>query len=169
MSKLPVLTAAGLMAGFLLFARADSQMMHEPPPGPGAQGKAMDIRTCPEPMGKRMHAGFGFYLNLADRLKLTQAQVEQLSSMKFEYQKADIQRRAGLQTSELELRQLRGADDVDAKKVEAAIRDLHGKMAEQEIAALRAQTEARKVLTHAKSATTQIDMVIHRRAWRRRG
>ena len=180
MGKFFTFTVAGLIAGFMLVARADAQMMPGSTPDQSGQsgmmGCTMGQGMAGGMMGQGMHKGcmmggmtgqgmmgsgmmgagmrrgFGFYLNLAGQIDLAGAQIEKLRSMKFEFDKANVQRKAALQTARIELQQLKAQDNADVKKVEVAIRDVHAKQAELEIAVFQAQTEAQKVLTAEQRA-----------------
>jgi len=113
--------------------------------GEGMRGGMMEQGMHEGMMGRGMHGGF--YLNLARELDLTQAQIKQIQDIKLEFEKGKIQRRAAIEVGEIELQQLKAADNVDLKKVESKIRDVQSKKADLEIAAFQAQMKAKDVLT----------------------
>jgi len=166
MKKQHLLIVAGLIAGVLFFNPAHAQMMHgkekkgEKPcmMQGGMMGGMMQGGMMGGMMGgmhgkmQGMHQGFGFYLNLAGKLNLTDAQKKQLRNLKFSYEKANIQREAALETAKLELKQLQAADPVDAKKVEAKIREVYNKEADIKVALFQAKQKAFAVLTDAQKA-----------------
>lgn len=170
MSKRLILTVAALIAGFMLFGEANAQMMQgqkkdqDDMPcgmmgemmGQGMQGSMMGQGMHGMMMGgmmdQGMHSSFGFYLNQAEALGLTPQQTEQLRNLKFEFDKANVQRQAALQTARLELQQLKGADNPDGRKVEAKIREIQSKEADVQVATFQAQTKAKEVLTTEQKA-----------------
>ncbi len=98
-------------------------------------------------MGQAMHDGFGFYLSHAEELGLSETQIEQLRGMKYEFEKGSVLRNAEIQVAQLELQQLKNADNVDLKKVEAKIREIQDRKADVEVATFQAQRGAKSVLT----------------------
>lgn len=163
MSKGSILAVVTLIGSFMLFTDANAQMMQGQKEdhnmrcgmmgemmGQGMQGGMM--RGMMDQGMQSMHGGFGFYLNRAEELGLTQQQIEQLRNLKFEFEKANVQRQAALQTARLELQQLKSADNVDAKKVEAKIREIQNREADLEVATFQAQVRAKEVLTAEQKA-----------------
>lgn len=152
MKKHLIFALAGVVVGLMLFADADAQMMQGPKQGQGMGDAMMGQGMNCGMLEQGRHGAFGFYLNHADELDLTQAQIKQLRDMKFEFEKANIQGKATIHVAQIELRQLKMADNVVAKKVEAKIRKIQDKKADLEIATFRAQTEAKNVLTPEQKA-----------------
>jgi Spy/CpxP family protein refolding chaperone len=113
-----------------------------------------------------------FYLGPGNCLGLSEAQIAQLRTQAFEFRKAGIERRAALETAALELEQMRQADPVDAKKVEAKIRELFAQRAELAVATFQAQQQADRILTEeqrAKAKTMPFGQGHGMRAWMREG
>ena len=163
MKKQYLFIVAGLIAGVFFFNPANAQMMQskekksEKPCSMmqgGMMGGMMQGGMMKGMHGKMqgMHQGFGFYVNFAGKLSLTDAQLEQLRSMKFAFEKANIQREAALDIAKLELKQLQAADPVDAKKVEAKIREVYNKKADLKVALFQAKQKAFAVLTDDQKA-----------------
>lgn len=163
MNRNRLLATVALVAGLALAAEAAAQAADPatdpaiPCPIPGQGQPMMPCPGCPDRLGPgpgmrhepgmRMMGPVDFYLGPGNCLGLSEAQITQLRDQAFEFRKAGIERRAALETAALELEQMRQADPVDAKKVEAKIRDLFAKRAEQAVAAFQAQQQADQVLT----------------------
>lgn len=161
MKKHVVFALAVFLFNAMPFAEAEAQMMHGQKQGQGMggammgqgmHGGMMDQGMMCGMTGEGMHGGFDFHLNNADELGLTETQVDQLRTIKYDFEKAEIQLKATIQVAQLELQQLKGVDKVDAKKVEAKIREIQDKKADLEVTTFRAQTEAKKVLTAEQEA-----------------
>ncbi len=115
MKKNVVFALVGLAFGSMLFAEAEAQMMHGQKEGQGMCGPMMGQGMHGGMTGEGMHGGFGFHLNTADELGLTEIQVGQLRTMKYDFEKTNIRLKATIQVAHLELQQLKDADNVDAK------------------------------------------------------
>ena len=153
MKKPYLIIVAGLVAGVLFLNPANAQMMQGKAPK-GPKHCMMQDGMMKGMHGKMqgMHQGFGFYVNLAGKLDLTDAQLDQLRSIKFAFEKANIQREAALDIARLELKQLQSADPADAKKVEAKIREVYSKKADIRVALFQAKQKAFAVLTDEQKA-----------------
>lgn len=125
------------------------QMMKQRGDRPGRPDRSPEMRRG---RGMRMAGQANFYLAPGIKLGLSEAQVTQLRTQAFEFRKAGIERRAALETAALELEQMRQADPVDARKVEAKIRELFAKRAELAVAAFQAQQQADQILTEEQRA-----------------
>lgn len=146
--------AAGIVAAFLFAGQINAQMMQMQEKRQ-ARSSGMMQHSMQGGMMQgmmKMHKGFGFYLNKAEQLGLTGAQLKQLRNMKFAFDKAAIQRKATLETAKLELQQLKMAETIDAGKVEAKIREVKNRQADIEVALFQAKQKAKALLTEEQRA-----------------
>lgn len=143
----PVSEAGAQMQGHMQRQAKGGQMM-----GQGMMGGMMGQSMHKGMMSGAMHGGFDFYLNRADQLGLSEVQVEQLRKLKFEFDKANVRRKADLQVAKLELKELKATPEVDAKKVEAKIREVHNLQAQIEANGFQAELNAKAVLTDEQKA-----------------
>jgi Spy/CpxP family protein refolding chaperone len=119
--------------------------------GPGPKAGGMGTAMHPGP-ARHMGCHLGFYLPFADRLNLTAEQMKSLESIRFDFEKQSISRRASIATAALDVQHAENADSPDDAKIEQAIRDLYAKKTDQAIAAYRAEAKATKVLTPEQRA-----------------
>ncbi len=135
--------------------KQQSGMMGQGMMGKGMMGGMMGGMMQGGMMGqmhKKMHGGFDFFLSKAKQLELTQDQIKKLRALKFEFEKANVQRKAALQLAKLELKELKASDNPDPKKIEAKIREIANKKADMEIALFRAKRQAKSLLTDEQRA-----------------
>jgi Spy/CpxP family protein refolding chaperone len=135
---------------------------------PGLLGPGSGMMRGP---GMRMMGRVDFYLGPENPLGLSEAQLAQLRTQAFAFRKAGIERRAALETAALELEQLRQATPIDAKKVEAKIREVGALRTELAVAAFQAQQQTDQVLTseqREKASAVPCGRGPMMREWRKR-
>ncbi len=159
MKRIITIAVIAMFAGFMLNATASAQMMQGKQQGSmmgqGMMGGMMKGMMQGGMMGQmhgKMHSGFDFYLSKAKQLGLSQEQIKKLRALKFEFEKANVQRKAALQLAKLELKELKASENPDPKKVEAKIREVQNKKADLEIALFRAKRQAKSILTDEQRA-----------------
>ena len=159
MKRMIAISTIAIFAAFMLNGPASAQMMQQKPQGgmmgQGMMGGMMKGMMQGGMMGQmhgKMHGGFDFYLSKAKQLGLTKDQIQKLRALKFEFEKANVQRKAALQLAQLELKELKASENPDPKKVEAKIREVQNKKADLEIALFRAQRRAKSPLTEEQRA-----------------
>lgn len=155
MKKQIIFSLAVLLAGYFFVHPANAQMMQQKQ-GSGMMGGMMQGMMGGQGMHggmmQKMHSGFSFYLNLAKQLDLTDEQIKKLRDMKFAFEKDNIQRKSALETAQLELQQLKAAENIDAGKVAAKIREVQNRKADLEVALFQAEQNAKSILTDEQKA-----------------
>ena len=117
------------------------------PPSPCRKGT--HPREC-HPMPPRFEHGrraFEFFLNLREKLGLTDEQIDKLKTIKLEHAKAAIKTRAELKIKKLELRELLQAKEPDELAIKAKVKEIEDLRTRLTMNRINGRLEAQKVLT----------------------
>ena len=101
-------------------------------------------------MGMMDVSTIDFYLYYADYLGLSETQIDKLKERRTEYLNDSIDKRSKLQQAWVDIQYLLDNDDVDISKVEKKIRSNQGIMADLMVQNVKAQVDARNILTPAQ-------------------
>lgn len=122
---------AALLSGVVLAGSVVSR----PFPPDGAPG----CRKGPE--------GREFFVRLKEELALTEEQQEQLMTISVELKRAEIEKKAELAISHLDLVEMLGEIQVNRSQIEAKVEEIGGIRTEMELTRIDALLKARNVLT----------------------
>jgi Spy/CpxP family protein refolding chaperone len=118
-----------------------------PAPGRAPQPDAPGFQPRRRMDERRMAGPLTFMLRHQADLGLSPEQVERLQQLRLDFRREAIRQVAELRTAELELGELRRADQADLAVVEAKLRDIERRRTELRLAAIRTIQEGKAQLT----------------------
>ena len=96
---------------------------------------------------ERARRAFEFFLDLKEKLGLTDEQIDKLKAIKLEHEKAAIKARAELKIKELELRELMQATEPDELAIKAKVKEIEDLRTRLMMNRINGRLEAQRVLT----------------------
>jgi Spy/CpxP family protein refolding chaperone len=121
--------------------------LDRPAPGRAPQPDAPGFQPRRWMDERRMAGPLTFMLRHQADLGLSPEQVERLQQLRLDFRREAIRQVAELRTAELELGELRRADQADLAVVEAKLRDIERRRTELRLAAIRTIQEGKAQLT----------------------
>ena len=120
----------------------------------GIEGSALAHPLYRQMRGPRMMGGYAlkrplisFMLHHREKLNLSAEQVKALETLRSEFQKEAIKRKADLQVAKVELRDLQRREPVDLEAIEAKVKQIEALRTELRLARIRTIEKGKAVLT----------------------
>ena len=109
-----------------------------------------------QPKGRDMGGGgIGGIMMLADKLDLTDDQIEQIENLRYDMQKRNIDLKANLEKARLELGKLMREDKKDRKKILAQVEVVNGIEGDLNIARVEGMLDVNDILTETQRKTLE--------------
>ena len=132
----------GLMNGSIFAQRTVNQAQSNQP---ATMGKGMGMIT---PGLVEIGMKTRFFLTIADRIKMTEAQTTQITEIAFQFQKLAAEKKGDLGVADAELQRMLGREQIDLRLVKTKLNELQLLEADVEYAGIESVLKAIKVLTH---------------------
>ena len=141
-SLAPLVGLIALTSGTVLARQTANQGQSNPP---AVMGKGMGMIT---PSLMEMGMKTRFFLAIADRIKMTEAQTTQITEIAFQFQKVAAEKKGDLGVADAELQRILGREQIDLRLVKTKLNELQLLEADVEYAGIESVLKAIKVLTH---------------------
>jgi periplasmic protein CpxP/Spy len=132
---------------FPAFAQMKAPMGPKGPgPGPGP-GREMCVMCAMDGMGDMMGGMMGTCLQNADKIGLTDDQIQKITPIHREMQKKMIRDKADLEIAQIELKEIMDVKDFDLEKATAQVRKIEDIKTHKHLEMLKSMKEVRSILT----------------------
>ncbi len=131
-----------LTSGSIFAQQTINQAQSNPP---ATMGKGMGMIT---PSLMEIGMKTRFFLAIADRIKMTEAQTNQITEIAFQFQKVAAEKKGDLGVADAELQRMLGREQIDLRLVKSKLDEIRLLEADVEYAGIESVLKAIKVLTH---------------------